>query len=580
MIERSRQSELVLPKSPLIRVVCSSKDRSSVLLNTQDGKQVELSLKSEDIDEALALLRRLNQCTFADGQRLSSFVTVDGFEPWWFVQDHLFWHILVPFTRYRSLIDQIVQCSKVTVVDVPPDLRYLLDLLHGLPGTPTLSFEQSSPTGKRGTRHLFVLAIEILKLLVSVLALLWFRLARRDVLLYTIDKVSPGLRHDFRIDGIYREICSRGYRYGEYVHSADTKETLRNLFRRHRWAIFFETVTSAAYRVYRLIARPELLALPAPDVDPAEPSSLFLASVARHGLICSQRSAFALRCLKYLVRFHSPKVAVILDDSRYANELVAACKQLGVFVVGYQHGALSFQYHPGLMAYGFGSARKHTYDAYGLWSDYFRQSLLQSSRLYDDTNTFVSGPLRPPTVAQLRAAEGSEKQEPGPIRVLVVAEVWKWASQSQFASYVERLVEDDRLAGVVRIRPGWEREGSGTIWSRLADRVRFHLQGSVYEAFGEADVVLGTYSSALSEAILALKPVVIVATTFTYGHHLVRAGLAEWAASPDGVVEVVQRAATISLADRRARRNALWGDGLRNGAELILDQAQQRMHRC
>ena len=55
-----------------------------------------------ELDDALRLLRRLNAWEFGDGTRLSEHVVVDGFEPWWFGQEAVFWRRLVPYVRERA----------------------------------------------------------------------------------------------------------------------------------------------------------------------------------------------------------------------------------------------------------------------------------------------------------------------------------------------------------------------------------------------------------------------------------------------------------------------------------------------
>lgn len=46
-------------------------------------------------ERALERLHYLNRYKLADGRRLSGLITVDSFEPWWFIQDHLLWNVLV-----------------------------------------------------------------------------------------------------------------------------------------------------------------------------------------------------------------------------------------------------------------------------------------------------------------------------------------------------------------------------------------------------------------------------------------------------------------------------------------------------
>ena len=557
-----------------MRIVFSEEYPDYALVE-RDGDERQVPLPPEDLDLALELLKRLNRWTFADGRRASEYVIVDGFEPWWFRQERVYWYILVPYTRYRALINLLAaEGQKVTIVNAPPKVRSLVGLLHESGAGVSVAFEGQG-CDSRGVvwrQRLTWGLIEAAKLLVTVLSLLVFRLSRPQVLLYAIDKVSPRLRHDFRLHNIYRKLGDEELSFAEYLHSLDNVTALRNLVRRRRPVVFFETVASLLYRLRRR-RWADRHPLPAVRSGEEEPDAAFLAGVARQGLELSLRSAVQIQCLKWVIRWHRPRRAVIPDDCRHVNELIAACKSLGVPTLGYMHGLFN-RYHTGLMAYGFDAARRHTFDLYGVWGPYFRQYLLAGD-LYDESNTFVCGPLRPPAEQELQAVLSARRRNASPVRVLLISE--SRARHEEVARYIEELAADGRFRVMLKLRPGEEH----TFLDRVVDSAPGAMQmirgGTVYEAFSQADVVLGTYSTTLYEAVLALVPVVVVNTSFTYGHDIARDGLAEFAESPESVCDVVLRAAKLSQEELIWRRNAIWGEGLTDGATTLFDVAQDRL---
>jgi hypothetical protein len=284
-------------------------------------------------------------------------------------------------------------------------------------------------------------------------------------------------------------------------------------------------------------------------------------------------SAIEMECLKGMVQWHRPRYALVLDDSRHANELVAACKELGIFTLGYQHGLFN-RYHTGLMAFGFDSARRHTFDFYGVWSEYFRQRLLAGD-LYDETNTFVCGPLRPPTANELQAVWSARRCNPIPVRVLLVSE--PRARQEQVLRYVEKLLRDERFQVLLKVRPGEEIPHFNPSVNATSGSLQIIQGRTVYESFTQADVVVGTYATVLFEAVLALRPAVVFNTSFTYEHDLAHDGLVEFAESPDRVCDVVLRASALSEEELIRRRNVMWGEQIMDGTAILFDVAKTRL---
>jgi hypothetical protein len=404
-----------------------------------------------------------------------------------------------------------------------------------------------------------------------------FRVRGSRTLLYAIDILSPGLDHDFRISAIYRELHARGYRYGEYVHFVEPSSALENFRRRKRLAVYFEAFSALAVARRRGWCDEVAGQADACDFSAFGKDANFARAIARWALRAARESAIEVRVLRRLLRWHGVKRAVVLDDSRHANELVAACKCLGIPVLGYMHGLLN-RYHMGLMACGFDNARRHSFDLYGLWSEYFR-GRVTDGELYTDAETFVCGPLRLPTPKERAGLAANPRNSTPRIRVLLASE--PRAPQDEVAAYVRALLADERFVVQVKTRPG---ESQPHACRGLSDAERSRIVlisgGTVFDAFCSSDVVAATYSSVLYEAALALRPAVCLKSTFAYGEDIAQDGLADTSQTPAGVCDIVARVAGTSGAELDRRCRMIWGDRIEDGARALFDEAERRLWSC
>jgi hypothetical protein len=513
-----------------------------------------IPVPAPDYDRALDLLRQINQLRDASGQRLSSLVQQDGFEPWWYAQDRLLRFLLVPLTQYLPLIELGAGVDSLVVENAPADWKRLSDALGG-------PFRSAVPTASRFSPG------RLLTMALSWMSIAAFRLARRDTVFYIVDHVSPGLREDFRFSPLYRELERRGYRYAEYAHTLSPRIALENSWRRRRPVFFLESADPAPGRN----KHPEV-EIPAGPLDSEQRA---LRMLVPHLLEGCRASAFRQRALVRALKAQRATRAILFDDNRHNHELAAACHTLGIPVLGFQHGVFN-QFHAGLMAYGFAQARSHGFDRYGVWSDLFRDRLLNGSALYAPSQVFVCGPIRPPM-----QASKTDSSTPSPIakkriRVLVVSE--PLARKQEVMPYLRALQSDPRFALCLKLRPG-ESNASLQEYGLRPESVRLLQTASVYEAFEQVDVAVGTYSSVLYEAALSLIPSVWIKTSRAYGRELVEEGLADAANDPSTLGDVLLRAAQLSAEERIRRRDRIWGKETGIGSVRLLDEAERTLWR-
>ena len=533
-----------------------------------DGR-VETETWHEDLPpadsvEALRLLKRINLSTTPAGERLASLVTVDGFEPWWFVQDRLFRFALVPLTRFLPLLARLDGADQVQLIDAPTEARRALQPLSGRAGFPRFTFPDDPPPAASPSRRVAGWFARTAVRLASNAAAVWFRLARRDTVLYTIDIVSPGLDHDFRIGPMYAELRRRGYRFAEYAHSLSPRLALRNMLRRRRLAVVLEAYDDDSRIVYPLPQAARTLAA-------AEGGTLedrMLRAVGLEVLDWCQASIARYRALRRVLMRQAARRAIVFDDNRHNYELVAACHSLGLKVLGFQHGVFN-RFHTGTMAYGFEGARSHAFDLYGVWGPLFRERLLVASRLYGADQVVVCGPLRAP-----RATHPEPARRSGRPRVLLVSE--PLARKGEVRNYLEMLIRSERFELCVKLRPGEDPAG---LRAYGLDPASVHLlqTSTVYEAFSQVDLALGTYSTVLYEAALTLIPTVWLRTAIAYGRELAEEGLAEAAEDPQHIVAAVDRAFRLPREELLRRRDRIWSNAAKDGARRLIEIGEARL---
>jgi hypothetical protein len=518
-----------------------------------DGAPIPVS--APDWDRALDLLRKINSLRDSSGRRVSALLREDGFEPWWYGQDRLLRFYLVPLTQLLPVLPLLDARRTLHAEGVPPDLARVFQAIGGREGFACLEGAVPPPrTESPGRWAMWMLAFA---------SLAAFRLARRDTVFYIIDHVSPGRREDFRFSPLYRELERGGFAFAEYAHTLSPYQALKNFFRRGRPVFFIE---SADFHARLAPSR-----LPAPDLKlpsggPATAEDRALRALLPTVIEGCLHSIARQRVLKRALRFQQARRALIFDDNRHNFELTAACLALGIPVLGFQHGVFN-KFHAGLMAFGFSGPRPHAFDRYGVWSELFRERLLRDSTLFSPERVFIAGPVRPPERPAAVPQRPPKASSPvAKVRVLVVSE--PLARKREVAPFLQALRKDTGVELYLKLRPG-ESEKSLEEYSLSPADVRLIRTGTVYEAFAQVDAAVGTYSSVLYEAALALIPVVWMNTTRAYGRELAEEGLAETAEKPEELPDAIRRAVTLPEAELRRRREKIWGGEVRNGAECL-----------
>jgi hypothetical protein len=191
------------------------------------------------------------------------------------------------------------------------------------------------------------------------------------------------------------------------------------------------------------------------------------------------------------LRWLRPRILYLVDESGSGQPLVRAARELGIRSIGIQHGDFptSAQYAPS----GQGSFAVEPVDLLCVWSEWFRERLLAVSPIYHRHNTAVTGRLRWPAILAATTAAAAARTT----RVLVIG-----ARGATARAALQPFVDSLAAAGAefaVRLRPH-PAEANGSLPS-LGDSLQV------------CDVVVGSASSALLEAIYWQRPVITCGNT-------------------------------------------------------------------
>lgn len=527
---------------------------------------LDQSLAPADPDRALVLLRKLNELRDGHGRRYSSLVSHEGFEPWWFHQQIAFDLFLVPFTQVEALLNRLAEAERTDLYRLPIELRQLVRLIPPL--HPVRVDERDAPIRKvlprirRGMSWLFYRAVSA-----AAMAHAW--LDAPEVLVFSVDALDPVTGENRWIGGLHQALKRQRIRFLEVLWSASGASALRNLLVRRHAAIY-----ANAFGAYQPIAA----AHTASDDSPVrpDPTTEFLTRLAEGVLIpAAMSSVERIRRYERLLRFMKPRGVYCMDDCVHAFELVAACKHHDIPTVALQHGRIG-RHTAGLMGYGFSARRSHGFDRYCAWSDFFAEVLREHSEFIPPESVVAAGISRPSMRCSNRPTSVGGEKSRAKVSVLFLGEQYSPVEQKTAVHpYVSSLCESKVIELIFKPHPLQGEMPFAIELPRKHARILV-IDEPLEAALGRADVVVASFTSAIFEAILHQKPVILFSTArHDDPHGLAKSGLATKVASPALIEEAVLYAARTGSAELARRKQLVWGNDVRNGGGVALAEMQK-----
>ena len=530
-----------------------------------------------NVQEAYTVTEKIYAGRFADGSSVSQEITYGGHELLWYFQQLAYIQHVMPFLEWRRLLYLFQGYDAVYAHGTSGMLAELFRMYCLAFDTRFGALHSLGSRSKTWVLPVYRRAVWFVPLLVSLLSWPVLMVRRPKILLWQGSDYITSNDYDFRLEHIYKELRTRDIHFVEFIRAIQPPRTLiKNIWIRRRAVVYHNMIVQLVPFIpairYLLAKRRVWRKLP--DLVDQESGTtrffLLLAIKQFHSCFSLQTSA---QLLRIVVRSIGIKAFVSTEAVSRNAEVLLACKLAGVPTIGIQSAnAVRYfvidDYLPGFQ----GTQLSPAFDEFGLWSPYWRDYVIKHSHIYRGENTFVSGPLRPLQLDhdRLDGRLGDGTGEPH-TRVLLISE--PLTDPGEIVPFVEEISRSESMSISIKCRP--ERNDNIVPATRHLPNVAL-FTGTLTEAYGTCDVVLGSHSTAILEAAIALKPIVLLSTRKWgdyYDNKVDKIG--EFVGQPRDLTAAINSAVRTPLLELRRRRDRLWGDSQLNGAATVVDRLER-----
>lgn len=531
---------------------------------------LEEFIKPGSVQQAYELVNKLSLLTLPDGSRLSKLINYRGYELWWMHYDTIYKKFCLPYTQYADLLFYLKDFERIHLFEPPwPDLfRYFLKAHR----------RQCFILNHFRFRGLLPVSLGVfIQFLLSLGFLLWLKITNPRVMIRTGDKLEPCRDFDFRQSFIYKELKKRKIPFVEFIRSLESSPTvLRHAWQRKRPVIYSTAIIDI---LHSLTCRFSHLSL---SFSESNPEKRFWFLAATHYLKNVRGSILSIQAMKFILQWIGVKSAIILAGGERSVHEILGCKLAGIKTVGVLHGAIPRYYFVSDFMPEFDGQNPLSVDKYGLWSGWWKKYYLKHSRAFKLEQLYISGSPRPLEKEIEKEMVLTEIDPPvlkkGPIKVLFISE--QLASPKEVMPYLSALLSVEDFVLSLKIRPqidGFER------WLKKKEPGILELErveiskGNIHQAISESDVVVGSHSTAVLEALAQLKPFVFFWTN-KWGDYfdIKSAGLNKFfAETPEELIENIKKSIKTSKDELKKLQEQFFGNPYQNGAKWAVDQIQK-----
>lgn len=529
------------------------------------AKDIERFVCPGSVEEAHRLAKEIANLVDDRGRKISKIINYKGYDLWWMHFDGLHHKFCLPFTQYQKLLDYLKGFERIYIFEPPhPYLfRYFLEAHN----------RQCVILKRFHLKRLLPVPFGVfLQIFLSILFLPFLILARPRVMVWMGDKLDHGKDYDFRMKFIYEELKKRRIPFVEFIRSLESwPVVLQHAWRRKRPVFYsgalveFICVLSSLFKEDKKIAR--LCVLP-------DSEKHFWLLVATHDLRNIRGNILVIKILKFILRLIGVRAANISVGVGRTFHEVLACKLEGIKVVGMMHGASSCRYDVYDFMPGFDNKVTLSVDQYGVWSEWWKDYYVKNSDLYKPEQLFVSGPMRPLTRKECAT---SPKQNDGRLKVLYIAE--ELAFPEEVLPYILALLRNRDFELYFKFRPYRDnfelqlKENYPEVYKKILETTTV-FRGTMEEAISRCDAVVGSYSTAVLEALLQLKTPIFFQTN-KWGDHFgfKSAGLDSFFAdNPRELMEGIKKSRKIAKEELKKLQGQFFGNPYRNGSKWLVEQ--------
>lgn len=372
----------------------------------------------------------------------------------------------------------------------------------------------------RATAKLYL--VHLVLALYTITNILLLKLKKIDKGHYLIDINNSEDFYDFRSKEILE--ISPPQTSANFMHLSNVRYSLTSLHRKSN-AIYFETI----YYVLRPFLKTKRFVFMKSDNN-------FANEVLDVYQEYYNDSYYIYKIVFWILNFLKIKTFLSLDDSRYSNEINLASRDLNIKTIGYMHGRFN-EYHLGIFEFPF--------NKYLVWSNYFKNKLLEISNKYNQNDIKVVGFFR---IKEILSEVKNRRNI-----------LWLGESNIKYEEifpYINNTIANGHKV-YFRGKPGTNDNLSNFIQQK---NIILDDSNSFYEclSLNNIGLVIGTHSTALMESWIVGVPSLAIKSSYDYGSHL-------W---EDDLIELCEDTSLNSYIDKysgfsknklNSVRNKIWG---------------------
>ncbi len=531
-------------------------------------------LDAGSIYTANALVQELSQLTTPEGSRLSKSFIYKGYELWWINYDTLFFLYCLPYSQYKRLLEHLVEYEDMYLYE-PPFQRLFGCFLNAYGKKFTILREP-------GLRSPSFLPLGVfLQILLTLAFLPMLMIQRRSIMVYISDEFHKSKDYHFRMGFIYEELRKKNLPFVEFIRSIEPWRTvIQHAFHRKRPVLYTDAVSFIArFMSYvtggRLMAKYTFNALRTSARH--TPEQQFKLNVATQYLLCVYDDVWAIRIMRVILHLIGVKSALIVAAMGRNFQCVLGCKLNNIPIIGILHGVASQHYNVYDFMPQYDGEKVLSVDKYGVWSDWWKEYYATYSRVYKKEQLYVSGPMRPMIEGETTAY--AKRNISGPIKVLLVSE--QLAVPEEVLPYLEALMKDAGISLYIVFRPyldgfgTWLEKYHPDILEKIGEDHIF--RNGIKEGIPVCDVIVGSHSTAVLEALLVLKPMVFFFTKkwgdyFDLKEYPDRTFLAE---NPTELLEKVRISTNASVEVLQDLQKRFFGNPYQNGSKWAIEEIEK-----
>lgn len=368
--------------------------------------------------------------------------------------------------------------------------------------------------------------VSLIILFYSLCSIVFFALAHRRVLIFSVDSLSSKYKADYRMESLYQFLISKHITFFEIFHAIPGKEVLGRILNRARPAIYLKSIDFLFFLVSK-IAKP-FSAKKASPQSQVLPPSLFTEEEKPFVNYCVNKyvntvplSIFNIRLLRKILNLLKPSAVLLIDDARHYNELIVATHKAGIPSLAFQHGHYT-KYHTGWLRHDIPGEPAFP-DVLCVWSEYWKKELYRLNSVFPQSSIYVTGTLLNTAQDKPNKIKSTRVGQKNLLSILIPYETD--APKKEVKFFIDKLASHKDIRIIFKIRPN--RDEQSQLKEYGIENMNIQIARNLSEVIGMVDVVGGVYSTILYDMVVLEKPVFIMKTSMDYGEGMVKNGLAD-----------------------------------------------------